>query len=85
MGNTGFKKQTFLEEQQEEVQEEEEDAAEYDATRMWLTFNTLIKLLLAEMKDNKPSANLNSRKQPRTQKPNHSVGILTPRYADSKS
>jgi hypothetical protein len=32
--NTGFKKQTFLEEQQEEVQEEEEDAAEYDATRM---------------------------------------------------
>jgi hypothetical protein len=34
VGNAGFKKQTFLEEQQEEVQEEEEDAAEYDATRM---------------------------------------------------
>jgi len=32
--NAGFKKQSFLEEQQDEVQEEEEDAAEYDATRM---------------------------------------------------
>ena len=32
--NAGFKKQSFLDEQQDEVQEEEEDAAEYDATRM---------------------------------------------------
>ena len=62
MPNAGFKKQSFLEEQQDEVQEEEEDAAEYDATRMWLNIYTLIMLLLAEMKDNKPSANLNSRK-----------------------